>query len=284
MPALERVRFANSGTEAVMAALRLARAYAGRPAVLRFEGCYHGAYDGVLNSPRGVPPGLLDDQVIVSWGDVAAFERALREHADRVACVLVDLMPNRAGLTPATNAFAHALRELTRELGVLLVVDEVITFRLEHGGLHSAYDIAPDLVTLGKAIGGGLPVGAFGGRAEVMRLYDPREPGSLEHGGTFTANPPTMRAGLLSLELLDESEVARINRLGDDLRERLRALGLRANGRGSLTRILTDEPDALWWRLYRTGVLIGHNGLTCVSTAMDEEVVTEVAARVEAAL
>jgi glutamate-1-semialdehyde 2,1-aminomutase len=139
-------------------------------------------------------------------------------------------------------------------------------------------------VTLGKAIGGGLPVGAFGGRADVMRLYDPREPDALEHGGTFTANPPTMRAGLVSLELLDHDEIARINRLGDDLRQRLRALSLTVNGRGSLTRILTDDPDDLWWRLYRGGVLIGHNGLTCVSTPMDEAAVEQVAARVERAL
>ena len=284
MPALERVRFANSGTEAVMAALRLARAYADKPGILRFEGCYHGAYDAVLKSPRGVPPGLLEDQVIIPWGDVDAFTAALREHADRVACVLVDLMPNRAGLKPATPEFAHALRAVTEELGVLLIVDEVITFRLEPGGLHSAYGITPDLVTLGKTIGGGLPVGAFGGRADVMRLYDPREPDALEHGGTFTASPAVMRAGLVSLELLDGGEIARINALGDDLRERLRGLGLEVNGRGSLTRVLHGAPDELWWRLYRAGVLIGHNGLTCVCTPMDEAAVEEVEARVQAAL
>jgi glutamate-1-semialdehyde 2,1-aminomutase len=284
MPALERVRFANSGTEAVMAALRLARAYAGKPAVLRFEGCYHGAYDGVLKSPRGVPPGLLADQVLVPWGDVDAFTAALAEHAGRVAAVLVDLMPNRAGLVPATPEFAHALRARTEELGVLLIVDEVITFRLEHGGLHAAYGLQPDLVTMGKAIGGGLPVGAFGGREDVMRLYDPREPDSLEHGGTFTGAPIVMRAGLASVELLDEAAIARINRLGDDLRARLQQLGLRANGRGSLTRILHDDPDELWWRLYRAGVLIGHNGLTCVCTAMDEAAVDEVVKRVATAV
>jgi glutamate-1-semialdehyde 2,1-aminomutase len=284
MPALERVRFANSGTEAVMAALRLARAHADKPAILRFEGCYHGAYDGVLKSPRGVPPGLQSDQVLAPWGDVGAFTEALTRNADRVAAVLVDLMPNRAGLVPATDEFAHALRALTEELGVILIVDEVITFRLEHGGLHSAYGFAPDLVTLGKAIGGGLPVGAFGGRADVMRLYDPREPDALEHGGTFTAAPVVMRAGLASVELLDAGEVARINRLGDDLRAGLKALGLQVNGRGSLMRVLHDDPDDLWWRLYRAGVLIGHNGLACVSTPMDEAAVAEVVARVGTAL
>ena len=246
--ALERVRFANSGTEAVMAALRLARAHTGRPAVLRFEGCYHGAYDGVLDSPRGVPPGLL--------------------------AVLVDLMPNRAGLRPATQQFADAVQRAARDAGALLVIDEVITFRLEHGALHSAYELAPDLVTLGKAIGGGLPVGAFGGRADVMALFDPHRPDPLEHGGTFTANPPTMRAGLAALELLTPAEIGRINALGDRLRAGVAALGLEVHGRGSLARAAID--DELWWRLYRTGVLVGRHGLMCVSTPMDDGVIDEV--------
>ena len=277
--ALERVRFANSGTEAVMAALRLARAYTGRPAVLRFTGCYHGAYDGVLSSPRGVPPGLAADTVLVDYGDIAALERAVAEHGSRLACVLVDLMPNRAGLRPATPEFAAAVHAAARDAGALLVVDEVITFRLEHGGLESAYDIRPDLVTLGKAIGGGLPVGAFGGREDVMALFDPHAPDPLEHGGTFTANPPTMRAGLASLELLDAGEIARINALGDRLRAGLAALGHTVNGRGSLTRVIAGDEDALWWRLYRAGVLIGRHGLLCVSTPMDEAVIDEVLER-----
>jgi glutamate-1-semialdehyde 2,1-aminomutase len=279
LAAVERVRFANSGTEAVMAALRLARAFTGRPAVLRFEGCYHGAYDGVLNSPRGVPPGLAADTVLVPYGDIEALERAVAEHGPRLACVLVDLMPNRAGLRPAAPAFAQAVERAARSTGALLVIDEVITFRLEHGALHSAYGLRPDLVTLGKAIGGGLPVGAFGGREEVMALFDPHGPDPLEHGGTFTANPPTMRAGLAALELLDAAEIARINALGDRLRDALGARGWTVNGRGSLTRVLADDEDGLWWRLYRAGLLIGRHGLMCISTAMDDAVVDEVVER-----
>jgi glutamate-1-semialdehyde 2,1-aminomutase len=277
--AIERVRFANSGTEAVMAALRLARAWTGRPAVLRFEGCYHGAYDGVLNSPRGVPPGLAADTVLVPYGDMDALERAVGEHGPRLACILVDLMPNRAGLRPAAPEFASALQRAARSAGALLVVDEVITFRLEHGALHSAYGLRPDLVTLGKAIGGGLPVGAFGGRADVMALFDPHGPDPLEHGGTFTANPPTMRAGLAALELLSAAEITRINALGDRLRGALAARGWTVNGRGSLTRVLSDDEDELWWRLYRAGLLIGRHGLMCVSTAMDDAVVDEIVER-----
>ena len=272
--AVERVRFANSGTEAVMAALRLARAYTGRPAVLRFEGCYHGAYDGVLSSPRGVPPGLAADSVLVPWSDADALARAAVEHGERLACVLVDLMPNRAGLRPAAPEFADAVARAAREAGALLVIDEVITFRLEHGGLHAAYGLQPDLVTLGKAIGGGLPVGAFGGRADVMAMFDPHRPDPLEHGGTFTANPPTMRAGLAALRLLTPEEIARINALGDRLRAGVAALGLEVHGRGSLSRAAID--DDLWWRLYRAGVLVGRHGLMCVSTPMDDAAIDEV--------
>ena len=136
------------------------------------------------------------------------------------------------------------------------------------------YDIRPDLVTLGKAIGGGLPVGAFGGRADVMALFDPHRPDPLEHGGTFTANPPTMRAGLAALELLTPAEIGRINALGDRLRAGVAALGLEVHGRGSLARAAID--DELWWRLYRAGVLVGRHGLMCVSTPMDDGVIDEV--------
>jgi glutamate-1-semialdehyde 2,1-aminomutase len=274
--AVERVRFANSGTEAVMAALRLARAHTGRPAVLRFAGCYHGAYDGVLDSPRGVPPGLAADTVLVPYGDADALARAVAEHGERLACVLVDLMPNRAGLEPAAPEFADAVAQAARDAGALLVIDEVITFRVEHGGLHAAYGLQPDLVTLGKAIGGGLPVGAFGGRADVMALFDPHRPDPLEHGGTFTANPPTMRAGLAALQLLTPEEIARINALGDRLRAGVAALGLEVHGRGSLSRAAID--DELWWRLYRAGALVGRHGLMCVSTPMDDAAIDEVLA------
>jgi glutamate-1-semialdehyde 2,1-aminomutase len=270
--AVERVRFANSGTEAVMLALRVARAATGRPMILRFEGCYHGTYDAVVaDGARGVPPETWDSVVTVPIGDAEAFVAALDVHGEALACVLVDLMPNRAGLVPTTPEFARLLQDETRKRGILLVCDEVITFRLATGGLHAEYGIRPDLVVLGKAIGGGLPVGAYGGAADVMTVTDPRRPDAVELGGTFTANPLTMRAGLVGLELLDGAEIARINRLGDALRDGLRDLGFRVNGRGSLLRILADDPLELWWRLYRAGVLIAKNGLAAVSLPMDDE-------------
>jgi glutamate-1-semialdehyde 2,1-aminomutase len=278
--AVERVRFANSGTEAVMLALRVARAYTGRPKILRFEGCYHGSYDAIVpTGARGVPASTWESVVTVPIGDAGAFLEALARHGDALACVLVDLMPNRGGLVPATAEFAHLLREETERRGILLICDEVITFRLATGGLQSEYGIRPDLVTLGKTIGGGLPVGAYGGSAEVMTATDPREPGAVELGGTFTANPLTMRAGLVGLRLLDADEIARINHLGDALRTGLRELGFEVNGRGSLLRILAEEPVELWWRLYRAGVLIAKNGLAAMSLPMGGDTVDELLRR-----
>ena len=274
-PSLERVRFTNSGTEAVMMAVRGARAYTGRDGVLRFEGCYHGSYDVVMaDGGRGRPASLEASVISVPWGDARGFVRALEEHGERLACVLMDLMPNRAGLVPASSEFVRLVREETEARGIVWIVDEVITFRLAYGGLQDLYDPVPDLTTLGKIIGGGFPVGAFGGRKDIMGVFDPRQPAAVDHGGTFSANPVTMAAGLAALALLDGPAIARINLLGDGLREQLRGLGYTVNGQGSLLRIVGHEDlSALWWRLYRAGLLIARNGLMSISTVMDEEVI-----------
>jgi glutamate-1-semialdehyde 2,1-aminomutase len=278
----DRWRFANSGTEAVMIAIRLARAVTGRDAILRFEGCYHGSHDAVLapGSP-GVPAGVSQDVVIVPVGDRDAFLAAIEEHGERLAAVLFDAMPNRAGLRPADPDFVSALRVETARRGILLIQDEVLTFRVGYGGLQSLYGLEPDLTTLGKVIGGGFPVGAIGGRAEIMDAFDPRRDAPVGHGGTFSANPVTLAAGLAALQLLSAEEVDRINALGDRLRERLTSQGWTVTGRGSLARVHVPDPAALWWRLYGEGVLIAANGLLCLSTPMDEAVVDEVAAAFE---
>jgi glutamate-1-semialdehyde 2,1-aminomutase len=284
IPAVERIRFANSGTEAVMLALRVARAYTGQPKVIRFSGAYHGTYDDVVDGPaRGIPPGHRDSVVVLPFGDETAFRTAIEEQGDELACVLVDLMPNRAGLVPADPGFAELLRSETAARGILLVADEVITFRLATGGLHTEYGLEPDLVVLGKVIGGGLPVGAYGGRAEVLAVTDPRETDAVQLGGTFTGNPVTMRAGAVALDLLDQATIERINRLGDLLRAELRQRGYRVTGRGSLLRIDADEPLELWWRLYRAGVLIARGGLAAISTPMDEHTIELVLERFERA-
>jgi glutamate-1-semialdehyde 2,1-aminomutase len=284
IPAVERIRFAGSGTEAVMLALRVARAYTGRPKILRFAGAYHGTYDDVVGGPaRGIPPGVRDWVVTAPFGDESAFRTVIAEHGDTLACVLVDLMPNRAGLVPASQEFAQLLRSETAARGILLAVDEVITFRLATGGLQTEYGLEPDLVVLGKLIGGGLPVGAYGGREEVMAVTDPRTDGAVQLGGTFTANPVTMRAGAVALDLLHAAAIERINGLGDLLRAELRRRGRHVTGRGSLLRIDADDPLELWWRLYRAGVLIANGGLAAVSTPMDEQTIETVLERFEQA-
>jgi len=276
--ALERVRFANSGTEAVMMAIRAARAFTGRSGLLRFDGAYHGTSDAVAtDTSPGVPEAVARDVVVIPFDDEEALLAALDERGDELACVLLDLMPNRAGLRRASESFARLVREETARRGIVLIVDEVITFRLSRGGVQELYGITPDLVTFGKVIGGGFPVGAFGGRAEIMEIFDPRGPSAVPHGGTFSANPVTMRAGLAALRLLDESELARLNELGERLLAGFRESGVEAVGRGSLLQLGTGNES--WWRLYEAGVLVAPVGLASISTPMDESVVDEVVAR-----
>ncbi|MGA9874473.1 MAG: aminotransferase class III-fold pyridoxal phosphate-dependent enzyme [Solirubrobacteraceae bacterium] len=273
----ERWRFANSGTEAVMMAVRAARAVTGRDGLLRFSDCYHGSWDAVV--PRvapGVPEGAQRDVVEVTLGDGEAFVAALDEHEGRLAAVLLDLMPNYAGLRPLDSAFVRLVREQTTSRGIALVIDEVVTFRLAPAGLHSLYGIEGDLIVLGKMIGGGFPVGAIGGRASFMEVFDPRRGDAVRHGGTFSANPVTMRAGVAALEALQLPDIERIDVLGDRLRESLLERGWSVGGRGSLLKIGARDPTGLWWALYEAGVLIAGNGLACVSTPMDERVLERV--------
>ncbi|MGY2002609.1 aminotransferase class III-fold pyridoxal phosphate-dependent enzyme [Blastococcus sp. SYSU DS1024] len=265
-------RFCNSGTEAVMMALRGARAATGRDLVVRFDGSYHGTYDAVVDpSAPGVPGSVAGSVVTLPQGDGEALAELMRARGTEVAAVLIDLMPNRAGLRPADPAFVELVASLTGRSGALLVVDEVITLRLEVGGLHSRYGIEPDLVTVGKVIGGGFPVGGVGGRREVLDAFSPLSDGAVSWGGTFSANPVTMRTGTATLRLFGTAEVAALNARGDRLREQLAARGVPVSGSGSLVRLLLPDPGATWWRLYERGVLAGTNGLLALSTAMTDD-------------
>nr|MBA3415017.1 aspartate aminotransferase family protein [Chloroflexia bacterium] len=234
---VDQVRFTNSGTEAVMMALQAARAYTGRPMIAKFEGAYHGAYDFAAVSTSipagqagdaepaatphavGTPDAVVDGVAVARYNDIEGLERVVARHKDRLAAVLVDLMPWRMGLIAAEAAFVHALREMTRAHGILLIVDEVITLRVAPGGAQALYGVTPDLTTMGKVIGGGFPVGAVGGRAEVMAVFDPRggQP-KVPHGGTFTANPVTMAAGLATMRKLTPDAYRRLDEHGAELR------------------------------------------------------------------
>ncbi len=265
--AFEKLRFVNSGTEALMAALKASRAYTGRPKIAKIEGAYHGQYDyaevsqapdpktwGSVDHPRsvplahGTPESALRDVVVIPFNDPERAIAILDGHADELACVLLDLMPHRVGLKPADAEFVTALRDWATRHGALLVLDEVITFRSEVGGLQSRYDVTPDLTALGKAIGGGFPVGAVTGRAEVMEVMNPlADRLLLPHSGTFSANPITTTAGLAAMEKFDEPAVARLNALAEramkGIDDAIRATGVRAcvTGGGSMFRVHMKE-------------------------------------------
>lgn len=266
-------RFSNSGTEAVMTAVRAARAFTERDVLLRFEGSYHGTSDAVVSHRApGITDGIKNEVVELPQGDFTAFDRAVDKYRHRIAAVLIDLIPNRAGLVPAKSEFVDHVRRVTREVDALLIVDEVISLRLAIGGLAQEYGVDPDLVTAGKIIGGGFPVGAVGGRAEVLSVFDPLGAGSVGWGGTFSANPVTMVAGRIALEKYDTDAIADVNRRGDHLREHLSRAGVAVTGSGSLLRIRERvDPAELWWAAYERGLLIGTNGLLALSTAMDDD-------------
>ncbi len=270
----ERWRFTGSGSEAVMAAVRAARASSGRAKLVRFEGSYHGGWDALARAgERGVPGPVSEQAITLAAGDGEGLERLLAREAQDIACVLLDPMPNRAGLQPIAPALARRIRELTRAHGVALIVDEVITFRLGMGGLHERHGIEGDLIVLGKLIGGGLPVGAIGGRAEWMDVFDPSGAQAVPLAGTFAANPVSMSAGVAAVRALDPAAIERIATLGEQLRGGLAALGCVATGAGSLCKLRSPEPKALWWALYEQGVLIAADGLMAVSTAIDEDTI-----------
>ena len=312
IPAMDVVRFTNSGTEATMHAVRVARAHTGRAKIAKFEGAYHGTHDWALvsvappagaggsrkrpkavASSAGVPPAVLKHVVVLPWNDADACAAIIEKHAADLAAVLVDPLFANAGMIPPREGFLERLREVTARLGVLLIFDEVISFRIAPGGAQDTYGIRPDLTTLGKIIGGGLAVGAFGGRADVMGGYDPRGGKSrVIHGGTFNANPLTMAGGVATLRQLTPEAYARLDALGERLRDgvaramrKLRYPG-QVTGVGSLFWIhhtkrrlvdfrstRPDDPEAplrTFMGLVNEGYLVSQRGLGACSLAMTE--------------
>lgn len=274
---IQQWRFCNSGTEAVLMMLRAARAYTGRDLIVRFEGSYHGTGDEVSDqrSP-GLAASTRESVIVLPQGDLQALTDTMRSLGDKTAAILIDLMPNRAGLRPAQPEFVKELRTLADRHGALLAIDEVISLRLHRGGFHKHYGVEPDLVSAGKIIGGGFPAGALGGSAKILKTFRPGENRSVMWGGTFTANPVTMAAGLTAMRLYDETSVAALNAAGDRLRAQLQSAGVPVNGFGSLLRIQDTDIQTLWWKLYNHGILAGTNGLLALSTAMSEEHILQI--------
>ncbi len=215
VPSIEKVRFVNSGTEATMSAVRLARGYTGKNVVVKFDGCYHGHADsflvkagsgvitlGIPGSP-GVPDDIVKNTLSIPYNNSQVLEQTLRDESLDIACVIVEPVAGNMGCVPPTQGFLEILRELTKELGIVLIFDEVITgFRLSYGGAQQYYNVLPDLTCLGKIIGGGLPVGAYGGKAEIMNCIAPDGP--VYQAGTLSGNPLAMVAGVAALKLLQK--------------------------------------------------------------------------------
>jgi glutamate-1-semialdehyde 2,1-aminomutase len=324
VPSVEQIRFTNSGTEATLLAIRAARAFTGREQIIKIEGGYHGTHEAVsvsidpdltqagpAEAPTSLPegPGLtrgvLGATRIVPFNDAAALERALHAGQGQIAAVILELVMGSRGMIPAEPEYLKFVREITQAQGVLFIADEVMTFRLDTGGAQALYDIRPDLTAFAKIIGGGFPVGAFGGRAEVMQMYDPTRAG-IGHGGTFNANPVTMAAGLAAMEHLTPERIAHANRLGDLLREGLadvlheQGIPGQITGKGSLAGIhLTPQPvrdyrsaagvpperrSLLHLACLNRGLHFSTGSVLNTTTVMTEQTVTEAVQIVQEAL
>ena len=325
VPSIDLLRFTNSGTEATMMMMRAARAFMNRDIIVKMDGGYHGSHDFVevnvsadiksASEPaarieeRGVPEAVLNAVVVAPFNDLAAMESLLREHQERIAGIIVEPLPNAGGMAPPAPGYLRGLRELADRYDLLLLFDEIVTLRLSSGGMQEAEGVIPDMTALAKIIGGGFPVGAFGGRADIMSQFDPEGSGKLSHSGTFNGNNITMTAGLAAMRRLDQGAIERVNGLGDRLAAGVNALfaslGIRAQclGYGSLQQIQwTDEPvvtlrdaaragqgtgklrELLHLELLNRGIYTSNRGMFCISTPMTEAEIEFALAALEGAL
>jgi glutamate-1-semialdehyde 2,1-aminomutase len=301
-PSIDLVRFTNSGTEANLMAVALARAITGRAKILVFSGGYHG---GVFYfRGKGSPVNAPFEFLVGDYNDIPGTRALVAPHAGDLAAILVEPMLGGSGCIPGTAEFLADLRALASETGAVLIFDEVMTSRLAPGGLQEMHGILPDMTTLGKYVGGGMSFGAFGGKAALMEWFDPRRKDGFQHAGTFNNNVLTMNAGLVGLTEIYTPERARaLNQFGDGLRERLnatvrrRGLAMQFTGLGSMIGVhMTDSPirnaadaakghagllDLFYFDLVARGIWIAKRGMMALSIALDEADAGKLAAAVE---
>ncbi|MDA1188171.1 MAG: aspartate aminotransferase family protein, partial [Chloroflexi bacterium] len=272
VPSLDKVRFTNSGTEGTMNAIRMARAFTGKPKYAKFEGGYHGNSEEVsvsVNPPAskldpngynpvpewpGQPAEVTNGVVILPYNNLKESEEIIRRHKDELACVIMEPVLSNVGYIIGNIDFLKGMRKLTTELGIVLIFDEVQSFRLAPGGAQEIFGVIPDVTCFGKIIGGGLPVGAWGGRDDIMELYDNQKGAAISHAGTFNANPMTMAAGEATMAQLTPEVYKRMNALGDSLRAKLRAVfdeldvPVQVTGIGSLFGIHFTDTEVIDYR------------------------------------
>ena len=254
-PSMEMLRLVNSGTEAVMSAIRAARGYTGKDMIIKFEGCYHGHSDGLLvkggsglltNSipnSAGVPKGYTDTTLLAKYNDENSVEELFNANKDEIACVIVEPCAANMGVVPPKEGFLQFLRDITKKNNALLIFDEVITgFRLSIGGAQKYYNITPDLTTLGKIVGGGMPLAVYGGKREVMECVAPL--GSVYQAGTLSGNPVAVTAGIETIKILENSvsEYDVLNEKSAKIEKAMKEIGLNVNRVGSImTPFFTDK-------------------------------------------
>ena len=314
VPSFDLVRFTNSGTEATLNTLRAARAFTGKTRFAKVEGGYHGTHDGVTVSVRvdpslagdpdnpvpvpasaGLVPGVTDQVTVIPFNDSATALRILEDNACDLAAIIVEPVMGSVGMVPAQPDYLSMLRDFATANNTVLIFDEVISFRVAPGGSQEFYGVTPDMTALGKIIGGGLPVGAFGGRRDIMELYDPSPSGGpvVSHAGTFNANPLTMLAGSVAMEQLTSDVYRNLAALTEELKQGLREIcstlevPVQVTGLGSLFGIhFCDHPvnnyrdiasgnhelrDRMFLGLLNEGILMASNLVGATSTATTED-------------
>lgn len=310
-PSVDMIRYTNSGTEANMHALRIARAYTGKAKIIKTEGGYHGTTDvfeasvdpnikkagtldqiKVIPESRGVSENALKDVLVVPFNDIERTRKMIEEHHQEVACIIIEPIMGSAGQITPDLEYLRFLREITTQYHIVLIFDEVVTGRLSLGGAQKFYGVTPDLTTMGKIIGGGTPVGAFGGKQEIMQMYDPREK-KMYHSGTFNGNAVTITAGLATMKAYNQQAVDYVNDLGALFKEGVLkiyeklGLNMKISGAGSIYNILFTDKDVknyrdvasaheelnkvLYMSLLTKGIFDAERGMFCMSTAMTKE-------------